>query len=440
MAGAGGVVGGELPESVATAASRIPHAPIVVALSGGPDSAVAGWLAQQYGPRGDVRAVFVDHRWIASEEMRQAATAIAAALRLPLQVVTVEPASSEGAARDARLTALEEAAGSAVIVTGHHRDDTAETVLGNLLRGAGAAGLSGIPGSRPPYLRPLNDVPADEVRAAALILGLPFADDPANRDPSHRRNRLRHEVLPLLEEIQPGVRSALARTARLLGGDDAVLEDVARRVPLRIEQDAVLVPFGALHAHPRPVAARVARRALRIARPPYPGSASDVDAILDLPATGSAQLGAGLLAVREGPFVAIYDPRAVSPPADPVAVTLPGEIELAGFTLSVRVLDRAGVPPIGRMTAWLDASLDDLVARPTATGERIDVGGGSKPVRDAMAEAGVPTRLRPGWPVLAARGKIAWVVRVRTAAWARADAATGTVLEARATRRDRVTR
>ncbi len=159
----------------------IPRGPVVVALSGGADSAVAAWLATSRSS--EVRAVFVDHGWPGSAAMVVAARAVAGRLAIPLRVVPVQPTATETAARAVRLEVLQREAAEDPVVTGHHAGDVAETVLANLLRGAGATGLSGIPAERPPFVRPLLAVRAGDVRRAAVDLDLPFADDPANARP-----------------------------------------------------------------------------------------------------------------------------------------------------------------------------------------------------------------------------------------------------------------
>ena len=423
MAGKGG-----LTPALAAAAAQLPPGDVVVALSGGPDSAVAAWLLSHRPGPGAVAAVFVDHGWPGSASLRQAAAAIAAHLCIPLQIVTVAGSSTEGEARRLRLAALEAAAAGRPVVTGHHAGDVAETVVGNLLRGAGSTGLAGIPGARSPFVRPLLAVPSHEVRSLADAEALPFVDDPANADPAHRRNRIRHQVMPVLAAAEPSAEAAIGRAARLLGDDDRMLEDLAAAVPLTPAVDGVLIPFGALAAQPRPVAARIARRALRTVRPPYAGDAADVDRILAVARGTTLDLGGGLRCERDGAFVAVYDPERTPGPFPAIPLPVPGDVVVAGHAVMAAWAPERLLPP-WRAEAALDTALaGSLLVRPSRPGEHIDIGEGSKPVAEALSEAAVGRRLRAGWPVVAARGKIAWLVGVRVAAWARAPA-TGTVLQ-----------
>ena len=114
------------------------------------------------------------------------------------------------------------------ILLGHTLDDQAETVLLGLGRGSGARSIAGMRTWDPPWLRPLLSVRRSVTRAACAELDLPVWDDPHNVDPRFTRVRLRHEVLPLLEDVLAGgVAEALARTAAQLREDADALDAVA---------------------------------------------------------------------------------------------------------------------------------------------------------------------------------------------------------------------
>ncbi|MCC7451322.1 MAG: tRNA lysidine(34) synthetase TilS [Anaerolineae bacterium] len=145
----------------------------------------------------------------------------------------------EAAARQARYTFLAQVAkqvGALVIATGHNQNDQAETVLMHVLRGSGLAGLRGmlpktplsaiIPNLPSSYIvvRPLLDVPRAAIDAHLAELGIEPRTDQTNTDTTYTRNRLRYEVLPLLEQINPQVRAALARTGSMARDDYAALE------------------------------------------------------------------------------------------------------------------------------------------------------------------------------------------------------------------------
>lgn len=184
---------------------------ILVAFSGGPDSTalLAGLAlsADRYALR--LHAMHLDHQ-LDPDSRRRASCAeqLAAAIGVPLERLTVDVAaarrrgeSTETAARRVRyaqLAATAERLGGSWIVTAHHRDDQAETVLQRLAMGTGLFGLAGIAKRRGPIVRPLLDATRAELAAAVTALGLAPVIDPTNRDLAHQRNRFRHGVLPRL--------------------------------------------------------------------------------------------------------------------------------------------------------------------------------------------------------------------------------------------------
>src|SRR5690606_25781808 len=133
---------------------------------------------------------------------------------LPCAVVRLGlgPGASEAVCRDARYAALDDVDAD-VVALAHHRDDQAETALLGLLRGGGTRAIGGMAWRRGRYVRPLLDVGRDEVRAWAASRGLAWRDDPTNARPDFLRNRVRHELIPLLEALRAGSVTALARGA-----------------------------------------------------------------------------------------------------------------------------------------------------------------------------------------------------------------------------------
>jgi tRNA(Ile)-lysidine synthase len=403
MAGEGRLTADEFADRVA---SRLPSVPIVVALSGGADSAALAWAVVSADVR--ARAISIDHGLPGSAALMESARAVASRLGLEHDVVP-GPARSESETdlRVARLAALESAAEpDEVIVTAHTMDDQAETVLGNVLRGAGTAGLAGIPGRRDRWMRPLLDVRRSETRAIAAEIGLPYSDDPQNEDLSIRRNRLRLEALPsLAEAFNPALVEALARLGWAAGSDDAVLERRARRVPVREVSDGVLVPAASLQVLPAAVSARIAARALRTAGAPVGWDA--ITAVLDAAFGDRTTTGGAVDVLREGPWVVLV--TATSPAPDPIYLD-----PVRGAVWGEWRFERVPGASIGRCATALPGT-GDLVIRAPRQGDRIGFDGGSKPVSDALAEASVPARMRTRWPVVESDGRIVWIAGVRAA-------------------------
>ena len=344
----------------ALAAARVPVQgdSVAVAVSGGADSlALLHALRVLAGPRGwRLRVVTVDHGLRDGSAADAAFVAgHAAELMLPVRVVALAPADlarhraagPEGAARAARYAALHAAAddaGCAWLATGHTRDDQAETVLLQLMRGTGPDGLAGMAVRTGRLLRPLLSVARAETRACCAALRVAWRDDPSNDDPRFLRNAVRDRALPLLEELRPGATAALARTAELARDDRDWAESVtAAALAALVDpgQDGFppdgpdgrrpeqapgerssgapgeRLPCAQLAALPLGLGRRVVRLAAGRSGQPLPDAAA-TDAVLALardarPGGDTAWAGGGR-AVREGGAL-LFPPPATGPPA-----------------------------------------------------------------------------------------------------------------------------
>ena len=259
---------------------RLPTGDLVLALSGGADSATLAYLIRHLGR--DHRAIHCNHGLPASDRLEEAARAVAGAVGMGLEVVRIEiplGASIEGQARKARYSALLRALRPGeTLLTAHTLDDQAETVLMSLLRGAGPAGLAGIPVRNGSVARPMLAVSRSDTRELAGLAGLPFYDDPSNLDRGLRRNALRLEVIPdLAARFNPRLVESLARSAALVRSDESHLQDEAAAVPFVESGTSLSISLGALFAVPRPVADRALRRCLSRMRPPHGGTADEME-------------------------------------------------------------------------------------------------------------------------------------------------------------------
>ena len=412
----------ELDASLRTAGERLKGLSCVVALSGGADSAALGWLASQFGA--SARAVHVDHGQKASSQLRLAAEKVCANLGLSLSIVEVmvpNGPSFEHQARLVRYEALyEQLRPGDSLLTGHTSDDNAETVVLNLSRGAGATGLAGIPAEGDRLLRPLLDVSRAVVRDLAMMLDLGAEEDPTNADLRYERNRIRHEVLPLL-----GSSAAIARAARLSAVDDQLLESQARAVPIRLSRGRAFVPIAPLLTMPEAVSSRVIRRALRSVNPPYPGTSRMVEAVLAV-ARGSqprVELGDGVDAYRSEASVVLDAGRDIPPAATPLVMPI---TRYGPWRFSAAWCDRPPETyPLGSSMAVL-ADPPELTIRPGRPGDRLALrSGGHKPLVDVFAEAQIAQPLRESWPVLAAEEHVWWVPGVRRAWLGWGDSSSG---------------
>ena len=269
---------------------------LVVGVSGGPDSVcLLDVLRQLVGKRLDrLLVVHIDHRSRPdSSSDAQFVRELAGDLGLHCHVARVDaPAYArthglgfEHAGRALRYQRLAAAAGdygASAVAVGHTEDDSAESLLMHLLRGAGIDGLRGIAaverfdlGSLGPVVdddlpsgikivRPLLDVRRAETRAYCLVRGLPFRDDRTNDDASFLRNRVRRHLLPVLRTYNPAIDGALRRTADLLREDGEWLDALADRRRARLVHslpDAVDLELRGWRRQPRAAQRRLVRRA-----------------------------------------------------------------------------------------------------------------------------------------------------------------------------------
>src|SRR5512139_1417414 len=211
---------------------------ILVAVSGGPDSvallSILHHLRSSWALT--LSAVHCNYglRGVESEEDQKFVEAFCQSLGVHLHVRRVElhtsvrKTSLQAEARDLRYQVMREIAekcGAERIAVGHTADDQAETVLLWMLRGAGLTGLSGMPASRDDkVIRPLYDTHRQEILTYLRMAGLSFREDSSNFQPYYLRNRVRREVLPILNRLVPSSVDALCELADICREDDRYLD------------------------------------------------------------------------------------------------------------------------------------------------------------------------------------------------------------------------
>lgn len=278
---------------------RVRH--LIVGYSGGLDSHVLLHLAATHRARWPERtlsAVYADHGLqAASAGWGDHCARVCAALDVPFRALRIDarPAageSPEAAARRARYAALAAELGpDMALLTAHHRDDQAETLLLQLLRGAGPHGLAAMPAAAPLgpglLLRPLLEVDRTDLLAYAGDRGLRWIEDASNADPGFDRNYLRHRILPLLRERWPAVGRNLARSARwcaeTAGWLDAAADADLARVAGRRSDGLHLPALGELSELRR---RNVVRRWLKGLGLPVPDSRQLHHILRDMPSAG----------------------------------------------------------------------------------------------------------------------------------------------------------
>jgi tRNA(Ile)-lysidine synthase len=334
-------------------------------------------------------------------------------------------ASVEAAARSARFAALAEADAD-IVALAHHADDQAETLLLQLLRGAGPHGLAAMSSLRrtggPPLVRPLLAVSRASIEAYARQHAVAWIDDESNADTRFRRNRLRHDIAPRLAAAFPGFPATLVRAAAHQAEAALLLDELAA-------QDA-----GVAGDDPAPTLDRAALAALALRSPararnllrwfirrhalPSPSTAR-LAAMLDQLVRAAPDAKPRLL--HAGVELGIHRGRiAVHPPAaGRYAVRWDGERSLQ---LPHGTLEFGCVPGAGLAVAAVDAAA--VVVRPREGGERIRLAANRprQPLKRLLQEAGIPVWQRDEWPLVWCGDVLAAVPGIGVAADFRAPA------------------
>lgn len=425
-----------LPEFLDALAGTAAGRPWIAALSGGPDSVALCHLLARVPGR--VIAVHVNHglRGEAGERDQAFARETAVELGFEFRVRTLSPAgkgSMESWARQARYRALLEVAeeeGAGAVLTGHHGDDQAETVLQRLMRGAGYRGLSGIRperridfGSKILLLRPMLSFSRHRIEAFLEARGCRFVVDETNCDCTIQRNRLRRRVIPALNRALPGVdiSDELRRIAELSRGID---ERLGKAAKVAVERCTAPLPWPLLFggAEEVKVLERVALAALprlllhpvlrEVVRQPSL-SRSQFERAMALPAGERLQLGEEVfMQVRESSIV--FERKPVSYP--PVTLTAPGSASLPGRgKIEARITETREASSPSREVLDADRAGAKLVVRQRKPGDRFHPLGapGLQKLKEFLINEKVPQGVKDRLPLVCNSRDILWVVGLR---------------------------
>jgi tRNA(Ile)-lysidine synthase len=331
---------------LATSSTRI-----VAALSGGPDSVALVHVLRDLDAAGELRLVAVahlNHRLrAAADSDEQLSVDTASRLGLPVFTDKVDVRAAAAAARRSledvahglRYDFFERAAarhGADAVAVGHTRDDQAETVLLRLVRGAGTRGLAGMHAKHGAVIRPLLDCRRIDVLTYVRERGLPFVHDASNDDVGVPRNRVRHELVPILEQrFNPGIVEVLAGEASIAQAEHAFLEGVAAdwlaTHPARRDANSWVHDCELLKTLPFAVLRRVMHHALREAAGGRLIAFGDVErAITVVLGEVSGFDAPGQRVERMGPDVVLRSESARNRGKAPAPARRPGSVGPAG--------------------------------------------------------------------------------------------------------------
>ena len=329
----------------------------------------------------------------------------------------------EETARRMRYAFLEEAAravGADRIATAHTADDNAETVLLHLIRGSGLQGLTGIRPRQGRLVRPLLTTTRREIEDYLELYHIPHVEDSTNQDDAYTRNQVRHQVIPLLDEINPWFVPRMADTIRYLRSDNAYLSAQAAAVARRARpagDGGLSISAALLASQPDPIAVRIVSCLLgRLGE--FQFRAAHLTAVVALsrsPApSGAVSLPHSLTARRVyGELILVRGARR-SPPFAPVSLSVPGEAVLPsiGWTIACRRAEAPEQPPDTPDHFFLNPSrlTGPLVIRPRLTGDTITLPRRrAKTVKKLLIDAKVPRWDRDRLPLLADASGPLWL-------------------------------
>jgi len=415
--------------------------PLIVACSGGLDSmvllhllrfATEGW----FGPgQVGLTVAHLDHAMReASRSDAEWLGGVCRAWDISMHSVRLNAApASEAEARTARYAFLESVrsvVGAGWVLTAHHADDQAETVLFRVLRGSGLDGLRGIPGARSPGIaRPLLGVWREDLERYARSVRLRWREDATNDHLGFARNVLRHEIIPVAEDrVAVGARRALVRLADVAAQNEMAWAEVLPAIleTLEVEEglESTSVSVPALAALGKSLRARVLRDLVRrFGRTLDHTASTRAVRFIETGRSGALlELGGGIELRRELDRFAIGVASFV-PSDEPLTILNPGsgagQALLGGRSVTVSWSTEEGPEegPSANDSAVARFSRDalrfPLTVRARKPGDRIACHGGTRKVKKALLEARIPSAARDSVPLLLdGRGQVLWVVGV----------------------------
>ena len=428
---------------------------VIVGLSGGPDSVclldLLAWMAERGDLGAKLHAAHLNHglRGAESDEDERFARDFAESRNVPITIEKKDVA----AARAGKGGSLEEVArrerygflalvandvGAEAVAVGHNADDQVETVLHRLIRGTGLKGLRGIPlarligdGSAVRLVRPLLRTRRSDILDHLQERGLSFREDSSNRDVGFTRNRIRHELLPLIESgYNPAFGESLLRLSRAAADAYELLLEVAHTGATDCLSGSVIdiSQFGLVHGAARPLVIDAAVAAAADDPPQF--DAVHYDAIIELALDGEPgsrlDLPGGIAATRSRSAVEFARTQQREPvPRVEVPLQVPGETFAAGVAVTTTLVDRSGLDLdafLGAKTRYdevldFDAVVRPFVLRSRRAGDKFRPLGaaGRKKVGDFLTDSRVPADERDRVLIVADGEGPVWVVGHRIA-------------------------
>ena len=488
--------------SAALAACDMRGKTLLVAVSGGGDSLALLYALQRLRPDFDLQlyGAHLNHnlRGNASDADAAFVQDTFRQLNIPCDIHSADVAayrrehslSLEDAARRLRYRFLADAAArhnAHAVAVAHTADDQSETLLMHIIRGSGLTGLRGmqplerltIAHADLTLFRPLLDITRAQTYAYCAALGLQPRHDETNLSLEHTRNRIRLELLPLMERVNPAARAALLRLAHNATEDAAYIQQQAhaawREIARQQDSGTIALDAPALARQHPAIQSRILLRAAQVAHDSAAALELSRAHILTmrqmltgpagktLPLPGGILFAVGYGIAHIGPADAIQSVLAYLPPiAGEIPLAIPSETHVGGWRITADVCDNAALVPTSSSvnnapcasasssvedaacanaspaaeTLDLDRLGGDLRLRARQPGDRFQPLGMTRPkkLQDFMVNERIPRQTRDGIPLLVSNKGIACVIGYRIAHWARVRQDTRRYLRLRFTR------
>lgn len=404
-----------------------PYEPLWVAVSGGVDSMVLLHMLRALDH--PVNVVHVDHgsRGAESDADRGFVKDHCQRLGIECHIEKVDVvqrseetgSSMQMAARQLRYGVFHKVLGNGYhkMALAHHQDDAIETLFIHLLRGMGAKGWRTIPPVSGPFIRPLMRSTRVEILSYAEAHGVQFREDKSNNDPKYLRNKIRHELIPILEKWRPGARRTLDRNIELFREMDVIVMEHVRSILSRTEissdgERRIGIPLILSSGSPLLILHHLLR-----GHGLHPDRIADLLQAMRDDRIGSTFYGDGIKVLVDRDILMITSD--VGPVSEYIITgldRLPSDLPVSLAEVTFKEMDTSA----GYKVAWLDhGSLKfPLILRPWRSGDRLRPIGlnGSKLVSDMLIDAKVSRWEKERTYVLESGGEIIWLVGHRIAA------------------------
>lgn len=401
---------------------------ITVGVSGGVDSMALLHILWRLSAREGwkVQAVHVHHGLRGAEADADAAYVeeICRCWSIPFAAVRLDVAAEaekrklgvEETGRILRYEALRRAAAGGKIAVAHHANDQAETLLMRLCRGTGTKGLAAMRPVRGDVIRPLLFCGREEIEAYCRRENILWREDSTNQEVTYTRNRLRHQVMPLLEQVHEGSIRHLSETAELLAAEEDFMEKEAEKVFPTLERENGLLAAELMELHPA-----LRRRVLRLALEKR-GSLRDVsrvhilqlEELLEKESGKSIRLPHGLWAEME--YGRLVLKKEEDQPEGFCCRLAPGEeviLPELGMAVAAELsLEKPGEFCRDDYTNVFDYDKikKELYCRGRRPGDRIAIKAGSKKLKDLFIDEKIPREERDRMPLIACGSDVLWVI------------------------------